>query len=177
MLNGTWLHGLLTKSCKNVLGVDINKEAIDYVKKIGVNNVIYCDITKPGNKDITASNWDYILFAEMIEHLPDPVGFLKSVAANYGGNVAKFIVTVPNAFGLPFVQLAISNGEEKVNPDHKAWYTPYTLWKTLDSAGFNVETLFTCGNENSFDFLKQNEKLVLARPLLQDTIVAVFTIK
>lgn len=177
MLNGTWLHGLLTKSAKRVLGVDINKEAIDYVKQIGVNNVICADITKPGNKNIGDGSWDYMLFAEMIEHLPDPVGFLKSVAANYGANAEKFIVTVPNVLGLPFVQLAICNGEERINPDHKAWYTPYTLWKTLDLAGFNVETLFTCAYENTFDFLKQNEELVLSKPLLQDTIVAVFTIK
>lgn len=174
MTNGTWLHGILTESCSEVLGLDINETAINYVKNIGYKNVYYGDITKPKNENITENHWDYMLFAEMIEHLPDPVGFLKSVSDNYSGYVDHFIITVPNAFGLPFLAMALNNGQERVNPDHKAWYTPYTMLKLLYSAGFQTESIFTCAYENSIQFLKQNESLVLQKPILQDTIVAVF---
>lgn len=172
-----WLHDILSSKCSEVLGIDINEEAIRFVESLGINNILYSDITQPGNNSIMKRHWDYILFPEIIEHLVDPCGFLKNIIENYASYTDYFIFTVPNAFGLPFLATAIQNGEERVNPDHKYWFTPYTLWKILNSSGLNVISLFTCAYEGSFSFLEQNESLALKYPILQDTIVAIACIE
>ena len=171
--NNFWLHDVLSGSCSEVLGIDINEEAIHFVKTLGIDNILYGDITQPGIKSIMKRHWDYILFPEVIEHMTDPSGFLRSIIKNYATYTDYFIFTVPNAFGLPFLATAIQNGEERINPDHKFWYTPYTLWKILESSGLNVISLYTCAYEASYSYLKQNESLVLKYPILQDTIIAI----
>jgi glycosyltransferase involved in cell wall biosynthesis/2-polyprenyl-3-methyl-5-hydroxy-6-metoxy-1,4-benzoquinol methylase len=168
-----WLHGILTKNANKVLGIDINMEALDYLKQKGVNNVIYGDITLPNNKNIKSENWDYAVFAEVLEHIDNPVEFLRNIKNNYQDNISHCVITVPNAFGLPFVNNAILRGEERVNPDHKYWFTPYTLWKVINEAGLEVEMIDTCAYENSYNYLMKNIELVLAKPILQDTIIAI----
>lgn len=169
-----WLHMLLSKCSSKVLGIDINHEAIDYVKNKGYSNVIEGDISKPGIFDIASEHWDYILMADMVEHLDSPSVFLKELKKNYGKYIDKYIITVPNAFGLIFLSMALHRGIEYINDDHRAWYTPYTLMKMVAGAGFTIDSIFTCGYESSMEFLRNNIKSVLEKPILQDTLVIIF---
>ena len=55
----------------------------------------------------------------------------------------RLCVTVPNACS-PKIGLRALAGRESVHPDHRVYYGPRTLERTLAGAGFRVEWLATC---------------------------------
>jgi len=90
--------------------------------------------------NITSKNWDYVVFGEIIEHLDNPVNFLKVLKMKYGKNISKFIITVPNIYNKrQFINMM--NYREVINSDHRFWFTPYTITKILVSAGYNPELI------------------------------------
>ena len=136
-----WLHKLITEKARKCIGIDIDKESIDYIKKeLGYQNVFYGNILTDEFKDLKENKWDYAVFGEIIEHLDDPVNFLKVFKAKYGENVSRFIITVPNIYNKrQFINM--KNYREVINSDHRFWFTPYTISKVLVSAGYNPEKL------------------------------------
>lgn len=139
--NNIWLHKLITENTRKCFGIDIDKESIDYIKKeLGYQNVFYGNILTDEFKDLKENKWDYAVFGEIIEHLDDPVSFLKVFKAKYGENVSRFIITVPSIYNKrQFINM--KNYREVINSDHRFWFTPYTISKVLVSAGYNPEKL------------------------------------
>lgn len=137
-----WLHKLLTENCTKVLGLDINIEAINYIKEeIKFNNLEYCDITQSGNKNILNEKWDYIVIGEILEHVDNPVDFLKKIVENYGKNIDKMIITVPNALCRGIIKYSEKTKGECNNSDHRYYFTPLTILKVANNAGlenFNI---------------------------------------
>jgi len=139
--NNIWLHKLISENAKSCIGIDIDKESIEYIKKeLGYKNVFHGNILSDEFKNITESKWDYVVFGEIIEHLDDPVNFLKVFKIKYGKNVSKFIITVPSIYNKR--QFAnMMNFREVINSDHRFWFTPYTITKILVCAGYNPEKI------------------------------------
>lgn len=134
----TWLHKRLTEASGECLGIDINEEGIALVKTLGYDNVILCNIIDDvANPAITGRQWDYMVLGEVLEHIDNPVLFLESIATKYGECVSRLLLTVPNAFHLDNFANAFRHCE-KINTDHRFWFTPYTLAKVANSAGFDV---------------------------------------
>lgn len=173
---GQYLHNLISFVSEKCVGIDINNQALDFIRSKGVHNVIYGDITQPGITEILEGHFDYMLLGEMLEHIENPVSFLKSIIANYGEHISTFVITVPNAFGLPFLSNAVSAGTEVLNPDHKYWFTPYTLMKVAHQAGLQIDDVQMCLYENSKGILPNNSELLKSKPMLLDTIVGVFSL-
>jgi len=170
---GNYLHNLLSCVSSRCIGIDINKEAVQAMTDRGIKNAVLGDITCPGIKPILNDKWDYILLGEVLEHLDHPAGFLRSLIKNYGKHINRYVVTVPNAFGLPFILNALENGKEQINSDHCYWFTPYTILKVLHHAGLKLEEMQMCVYENSAGIIKEHRELLKSKPLLLDTIVAV----
>src|SRR5450759_4825000 len=139
--NNTWLHKLISDNSKKCIGIDIDKESIEFIKKeLGYQNVYHGNILTDEFKSIKESRWDYAVFGEIVEHLDDPVNFLKVFKTKYGENVSKFIITVPSIYNKrQFTNMM--NYREVINSDHRFWFTPYTISKVLVSAGYNPETV------------------------------------
>ena len=139
--NNIWLHKLISENAKSCIGIDIDKESIEYIKKeLRYKNVFHGNILSDEFKNITESKWDYVVFGEIIEHLDDPVNFLKVFKIKYGKNVSKFIITVPSIYNKR--QFAnMMNFREIINSDHRFWFTPYTITKILVCAGYNPEKI------------------------------------
>ncbi len=171
--SGQYLHSLLGYVTSKCVGIDINEEAIAHLRRHGIHNILAADITTPGIAAILEDHFDTLLLGEVLEHIDNPVDFLRRIVANYGGHISRYVITVPNAFGLPFLANALNLGREAVNPDHKYWFTPYTLMKVAHQAGLVVEHVQMCLYENSKGLLPANEALFKSKPLLLDTIVAV----
>jgi hypothetical protein len=175
--SGQYLHNLITFVADKCLGVDINKEAIQYLRdQGGVGNVIYGDITQPGIIEILEDDYDYILLGEMLEHIENPVAFLKSIITNYGKQIKQVVITVPNAFGLPFLANALNFGQETLNPDHKYWFTPYTIMKVAYQSGLEICDLQMCVYEKSKYIIDNNKELLKSKPLLLDSIILICNI-
>lgn len=136
-----WLHKLITDNTKKCIGIDIDRESVEYVKKeTGYDNVIYGNILTDDFPDITADKWDYVVFGEIIEHLNDPVHFLKTFRQRFGGSVGRFIITVPNIFNRQLFRNMLKY-REVINSDHRYWFTPYTISKILVASGYSPEKI------------------------------------
>jgi len=135
-----WLHAFLDKVATLAIGVDINEEGIKYISEKYGYDVKTLDITQP-NEYLKREVFDYILFPDVIEHIGNPVEFLKLVRLSYSDNIKRIILTVPNAFSKINFQNAKNNFEE-INTDHRFWFTPFTLAKVLVDAGYTLENFY-----------------------------------
>jgi hypothetical protein len=139
--NNTWLHKLITDNAHKCIGIDIDKESIEFIKKeLGYQNVFHGNILTDDFKIITEDHWDYAVFGEIIEHLDNPVNFLKVFKEKYGKNVSGFIITVPSIYNQAQFR-NMMHYKEIINSDHRFWFTPYTISKVLASAGYKPEKI------------------------------------
>lgn len=172
---GKWLHIEITNSASFCRGVDINSEGIQYIKdNLGIDNIFNCNILTDELPEELKIEWDIVIIPEVIEHLNDPINFLREVKNRI--RTKQIVVTVPNAFTLESINLAKQH-IESINTDHRFWFTPYTLVKNLHEAGLKAEYIVMChnGRINQYKWMK-NWKLS-RKPLLRSAIIAVCNIK
>ncbi len=137
-----WLHKELTDVCDACLGIDINVDTLNYVKdKYGINNIIIADMMKGSIPEINKHKWDYAILGELLEHISNPMDFLKSIRNSYGECIDKIIITVPNAFTQSNFRNSNAS-KEVINSDHKFWFTPYTLASVMSAAGIIPEEFY-----------------------------------
>jgi 2-polyprenyl-3-methyl-5-hydroxy-6-metoxy-1,4-benzoquinol methylase len=134
---GTWLHEQLTRASAECLGLDIDSEAVEFVKReTGFDNVWVADLAQAAPESVVrAPVWDLLVAGEIVEHLDNPVDFLSRVNRNLRSHCREILITVPNAFSLQNFGGALRH-EEKINSDHRFWFTPYTLAKILTRSGY-----------------------------------------
>jgi SAM-dependent methyltransferase len=164
-----WLHGQLTTIAGSVLGVDIDADAVSQTRRItGHDNIVAGDITSDHVIDAIAERYfDIVLFGEVVEHIGDPVRFLKTFLRTYERNVRDVIITVPNAFRAGNVKSIFAN-REVINSDHRLFFTPYTICKVACDAGVAP----SCIQMASFSRQGPVKKLITSRwPLLAENIV------
>lgn len=131
-----WLHKLLVENTQKCIGIDINREAIEYVKnKLNISDVYCLDVLKD-DIDLGNETWDYVILGEMIEHVDNPVDFLKIIRQKFQGKVKKIIITAPNVFNV-FYAKYLKKNIEYINTDHRYWFSPYTLSKVAAISGFS----------------------------------------
>jgi len=155
--NGQWLHGLLEENCTDVLGIDISQDAVNYVndEQLSKQKVYCADVTASDFVDkIPSKRYDFVLLGEIVEHVDNPVLFLKLLKENmkqYGFD-GQYIITVPNAFC--FMRNPIySQGKECINTDHRYWFTPFTIAKVMMQAGIKPEELFFVNYTNESNII------------------------
>jgi 2-polyprenyl-3-methyl-5-hydroxy-6-metoxy-1,4-benzoquinol methylase len=75
-----WLHGLIRKHAKSILGIDYNMEGIKRLQKAGYN-VKFSD----AENFSLSCKFDIIVASELIEHLSNPGLFLKCARSHLRG--------------------------------------------------------------------------------------------
>lgn len=174
--NNTWLHKLLTDASINCLGVDINDEGIQFLKKLGYKNVYTEDLMNPSKELILNKKWDLMVLGEILEHVDNPCDFLKNLKKIYSNNVSQIIISVPNAFCYYNFKNMLSNFE-MINSDHRSTFTPYTLNKILHIAGFKLDEIFFVDPIYKFHHKVVNKllnkKLLSVHPGLSNTLLAI----
>ena len=136
-----WLHSWIVGAARRCIGIDIDATAIAALQEVGEPDVFVADITRPV-PEIAAEHWDLIIAGEILEHIDDPVAFLKAIREQHGGRIGKIAISVPNGFALANFIGAL--GRETINSDHRYWFTPYTLAKVLVRAGLTPEWFTFC---------------------------------
>lgn len=161
--NNIWLHKLITDNSTKCIGIDIDKESIEFIRnELGYQNVFHGNILTDDFKVINEGKWDYAIFGEIVEHLDNPVHFLETFKAKYGENVKRFIITVPNIYNIrQFTNML--NYREVINSDHRFWFTPYTISKVLVSAGYSPDKIIYSNLQslNITDLVKRKIRRIL----------------
>lgn len=133
-----FLHTKLTEHAKVVHGIDINKEAIDYLRnKYNVTNIYLCDITQQNTPDDLLEFYDVVLIPEVIEHILDLGTFLNSTK-RFICPKSLLVIGTPNVFKLHNL-FTLLKGFEEINPDHKYWFSYSTIKHLLEEAGFVID--------------------------------------
>jgi hypothetical protein len=139
MKKGKWLHGILVQNSNRCIGIDINSEAISYLKEHYNIPDLHCvNIETEANiETITGKGkWDYLLLGEIIEHMNNPVAFLKNLHEKFSNSTEKIIITAPNVYNIMNAK-RIRKNLEVINTDHRYWFSPYTLTKIIMESGFS----------------------------------------
>ncbi|MDA3963232.1 MAG: methyltransferase domain-containing protein [Planctomycetota bacterium] len=132
---GSWVHDRLRVSAERCVGIDLDADAVEHCRSLGIPDIYCRNILIDGMPgELQGTEWDVVVMGELIEHLPDPVGFLGQLRSQLPG--VLLLVTAPNAWSAP-VMLSALRGSEVVNTDHQAWYTPFTLAKQLVRSGYS----------------------------------------
>ncbi len=173
---GNWLHQHFMDVAQECIGIDINKEGIEYLKEhYGIEKIYYADVLQDDLSFLGSARWDIAFLPDVLEHIPDVFSFLQKFHSRFKDHCEYFALTVPNAFCLRNIVNAFK-GIEKINSDHKYWFTPYTTGKLLSMAGFDVKEVHYVmrGLSKSKKKLEDRVKNIFfrAKPCLRDTIVA-----
>lgn len=121
----TNLHVYLDKFAAELHGCDTAVDGIPELQRF-VRGPIFGSLDEVVARE---ERYDAVLVPEVLEHAPDANAFLKQL---FRVSARQFIVTAPN-FKPQFAQSAYKDDvfEELVHPDHKCYFSPYTLLKSV----------------------------------------------
>ncbi len=138
---GALLHARLLRVA-DVTGFDVDADALALLRDAFPGRpFVHADVSTELPHGHQAA-YDLVVAGEVLEHVPDADLFLRGCGRllRPGG---RLCVTVPNAC-CPKIGARALAGGESVHPDHRTYYGPRTLARTLDGAGYELETICTC---------------------------------
>jgi SAM-dependent methyltransferase len=141
LASGRLLHTRLVRAA-SVTGFDVDPDALELLRRaLPGERFVQADVAQ-GVPESERGRHQLVLAGEVLEHVPDAGSFLHGCRGLLapGGSLC---VTVPNAC-CPKIGLRALGGRESVHPDHRAYYSPRTLSRTLRAAGFEPVELLTC---------------------------------
>jgi SAM-dependent methyltransferase len=128
-----WLHGEIIKVAKQTIGVDISQDVPAEGMVTGPSSrILRGDVTRL-EEVVGGLACDVIVAGELIEHLPDPLAFLRQLRRLYAGR--ELLLTTPNATSLSNTLLALASRESN-HLDHLAIFSVKTLNTLCLRAGF-----------------------------------------
>jgi SAM-dependent methyltransferase len=143
LADGALLHQRLVRVAA-VTGFDVDGAALELIARaLPGERLVELDVASgvpAGGGE--RGRYALVIAGEVLEHVGDADSFLRGAAALLapGGTLC---VTVPNAC-CPKLGLRALAGRESVHPDHRVYYGPRTLTRTLEGAGLSVRWLGTC---------------------------------
>ena len=134
---GTWVHEEIAKDAAEVVGLDSSALVPDEGLRIAANAVIYrADISRL-NSWLESQNFmpDVIVAGELIEHLDNPLSFLRSISLIQTLKGKVLILTTPNATAVHNCVISLLS-RESTHHDHLAIFSFKTLSTLCARAGF-----------------------------------------
>ena len=138
---GELLHARLVRVAK-VTGFDVDAGALQLLREaMPAERFVLADVTGelPAEE---RGRYALVVAGEVLEHVPNADAFLRGCAELLAPG-GRLCVTVPNAC-CPKIGVRALLGRESVHPDHRVYYGPRTLTRTLDGAGYEVGELASC---------------------------------
>lgn len=136
LADGNLLHSRLGKVASDLYGVDINDPLLEqYRSSTGDRKNLIWDIADGVIPQQLQRSFDLILFPEVLEHVPNPGLVLDNLAALCRSTGASLCLTVPNGFDM-YNFMAAMHGVELIHPEHCYTFTPFTIRKLVQLAGF-----------------------------------------
>lgn len=147
---GSGILALLLRKQKSrvwLCGIEPNTSAAELARPN--YDVFHIGFAQSFENEISSGDFDFIVLADVLEHLNDPLEFLQWLNRIIGEQT-KFILSVPNiAFGS--VRLSLLNGSFNyvdsgiLERTHLRFFTLSTLSELIEKSGLHIEDLsFLC---------------------------------
>lgn len=179
---GALLHSRIRAGAAMVVGGDYSQEGLTYLAGQGQDaahpslaGLIRLDATRlPFRSDA----FDVVVFAEIIEHLRNPIGALchASRVLKPGG---ELLITTPSAHSVLHFAAAAVTGTERIHPDHYVLYSATSLNKAIADAGLQVKAWHVYIGEFNSTILRWRgtqwalRNMIRRRPFLAPGLIAV----
>jgi hypothetical protein len=125
------LHIFINQVAAQLDGLDTAEDGLVRLREY-VSGGLYSDI-----RDVQSNHYDLVLVPEVIEHVDNIGEFLKALDTL---SFDELLLTAPswNLANDAYKEVLfkdIDDGyfSEFIHPDHRAWFTPYTLLKNIDA--------------------------------------------
>lgn len=145
--SGELLHLKLIKAARELWGVDISQQGIEFLSSQGIPNLIVADVeqihTVSALKD---KEFDVIVASELVEHLGNPGAFLSALSDLMMASTTT-ILTVPNAYRLGTLTRMLKR-EEYVHPDHNYWFSYKTITTLVQKYDYLIENMYVYSSEH-----------------------------
>jgi 2-polyprenyl-3-methyl-5-hydroxy-6-metoxy-1,4-benzoquinol methylase len=138
---GVLLHERLVRVAA-VTGFDVDDAGLELLRqRMPGARFVLADVTGEVPES-ELGHYALVIAGEVLEHVPDAESFLVGCGRLLGPG-GRLCVTVPNACS-PKIGLRSLAGRESVHPDHRVYFGPRTLERTLAGAGYDVELMASC---------------------------------
>jgi len=163
------LHNILKNATSYLFGVDVNTKELNLYRDITSDKENIClDITNATDKDLKKhfkESYDYVLFTEVLEHVPNPFKTCVALRNLCILTNSKLLLTVPNAYSQHAFFIAMA-GYELVHPDHYYYFSPTTIKKLLSDSGFDIEEFNMCDSKNKMaPGITYHGLFIMAKPI------------
>jgi 2-polyprenyl-3-methyl-5-hydroxy-6-metoxy-1,4-benzoquinol methylase len=164
------LHQQITTTAANVVGIDYSRDVIERYRADGLfTNILWGDVEHLEDVPLEQT-FDVIVAGDIIEHLSNPGLFLSGVR-RFARPDTQFILTTPNAFGLPaFVRYARNKFRE--GAEHVLCFNAENLANLLQRHGWTIDDCFTCyqGRSTAHTLFRFGKWLLQAFPKFGGTL-------
>jgi SAM-dependent methyltransferase len=141
LASGRLLHTRLVRVAR-VTGFDVDAVRLGLLRAaMPDERFVLADVTGDAAGE-ERHRYALVIAGEVLEHVPDADSFLRGCGQLLAPG-GRLCVTVPNACS-PKIGLRSVLGRESVHPDHRVYYGPRTLQRTLEGAGYEPLELATC---------------------------------
>lgn len=140
---GDLLHQKLADSANRLIGIDIDKNSVDWLSEQGIPDLFVADARKIKLLiDTHEFDVDVVVAGEVLEHLTNPEIFLCAIREGLKTDT-ELLISVPNAFYIEgMVRVLFSY--EKVHPEHVVYYSYYTVKQLLERCGWSIKEIKPC---------------------------------
>lgn len=129
-----WLHKALAEVSKTLEGLDLYEDGVEYLQRLGYH-VYFGD----AEKFDLGKRYDVIVAGDIIEHLENLRGFLKSCRSHLRRGGGVILISTPNPWYWRNVLKALFFGRVSNNPEHTLWMCPVTLGQLLARHNLKLE--------------------------------------
>jgi 2-polyprenyl-3-methyl-5-hydroxy-6-metoxy-1,4-benzoquinol methylase len=134
----------------NFSGIELDSHCAEYVRNKFNISVYEHELDKC---DFKGNTFDYIAFFQVLEHVADPVKFLKFVHALLKEN-GKVFIEVPNLYDPLLVLWSVESYHQfYYHEAHSFYFSEKSLVKLLETAGFKVDECFFLQDYNILNHL------------------------
>lgn len=135
--SGLLLHKRLSEVAIELVGIDLDQEAADWMNSQGLPETRVVDMNDVSDLGFRP---DVIVFGETIEHMVN-VGASLNTLKSCMTSETRLVISTPNCYHLWFTSMVLRD-HELIHDDHKVGFTYGLLWQALQSQGLKMDDFY-----------------------------------